>query len=94
MNEEVSFTQLDMKAPRAGKTIARFPLRLQNADKLKFKYLKYRNLQELLLFVPPIHHEFYNNLPHFDGPGNSKRIRRNDEDDGTEADRFYRTDSE
>jgi hypothetical protein len=36
------------------------------------KYLTFKNLQDLLPFLPPVHHDFYNSLPH-QTPGGYRR---------------------
>lgn len=85
-----SFLTLEMKAAnRTGRNAANLPELPVMTEKPKLKYLKYTNLMDLLNFVPPIYHGFYQNLPHLDnpGPGPSRNTRAtrpavpNDEDD-------------
>ncbi|CAG9762722.1 unnamed protein product [Ceutorhynchus assimilis] len=61
------------------KTTGRPSLSFQNAFSvlnecgLKIKEAKWKNLQSLLDFIPPIYHEFYNNIQ-YEGKGNAKNL--------------------
>lgn len=47
-----------------------------NEGTLKIKEAKWKNLQSLLDFIPPIYHEFYNSIQ-YEGKGNEKKKGKN-----------------
>lgn len=52
---------------------------------IKIKLAKYKNLLELLPFIPPIHHQFYKTLPHdFRGKNKDNHSRAASTPVGTE----------
>nr|CAD7452379.1 unnamed protein product [Timema tahoe] len=62
LNEEMLFERLDLKKSSGRPPIIE-PTSLYETP-LKIKLPKFRNLMELLPFIPPIHHNFYKSLPH------------------------------
>lgn len=65
------------KSEKCTKTVGRPPnsifLEPLYREKLKVKYDKWENLQQLLDFIPPIYHDFYRNLPHVEKEKNIKK---------------------
>lgn len=92
LSEEFPFTTVDLKkCGRAGRP-QRTPLILDlpplYQGPLKIKLPKYKNLLELLPFIPPIHHDFYRELQHDETSNRSTRnnlqAERNPQEDEME----------
>jgi hypothetical protein len=81
-NREEQFLEMNLKAPRCGRDLYRLQEPAIYREKPLIKIEKYKNLQELLPFVPPIHHSFYKNLAH-DGLG-GQTIHEEDEENDCE----------
>uniref|UniRef100_A0A1B6IAE8 Uncharacterized protein n=2 Tax=Homalodisca liturata TaxID=320908 RepID=A0A1B6IAE8_9HEMI len=62
------FSTYDMKAKSSGRTPTELPLLEPKQERKKIKASKYKDLQELLPYVPPIHHEFYKKLDYEGNP--------------------------
>lgn len=94
VGNDSAFETYSMKSTRRGK-----PQVLKNlpceTKKPLLKQAKYSNLMELLQFVPPIHHDFYRNLPHQDRQGqqNTDQDTPNDVvENPDEADTIFESD--
>ncbi|KAF2879291.1 hypothetical protein ILUMI_26883 [Ignelater luminosus] len=74
-NEDIPFERIDLKKHPGRPAQIELPL-LYKAP-LKIKLLKYKNLMELLQFIPPIHHRFFKTLPY------EKRGENGQDNDGT-----------
>lgn len=100
-NEIEEFSELSMKSNRAGRIPAILPdlMPVQNEKKPRIKQAKYSNLQQLLHYVPPIHHGFYMNLRH-DGVQDVERMEEEscqmeqEEGEIEDLDQNYDTDDE
>ncbi|CAH1101730.1 unnamed protein product [Psylliodes chrysocephalus] len=54
---------------------------------LKITYPKWKNLNQLLPFVPPIHHEYYKSVPHENRTAKKKlQARKQDEESNNDID--------
>ena len=62
LGDIAEFSTMNLKTHQAGRDVLRFPELKLNEVQPKIKYKKYKNLQDLLPFVPPVHHAFYNSL--------------------------------
>lgn len=89
VNERMSFFKVDLKKSSGRPPIIELPP-LYTAP-LKIKLAKYKNLIELLPFIPPVHHSFFKALPHHvKGKASKKQIKQpareveNHEEDETE----------
>lgn len=59
---------------------------------VKIKVKKYKNLLELLPFVPPIHHYFYKGLPYQANDKTNSNNHNEREEDGGEDDKILESD--
>lgn len=64
LNEDLKFSKYDMGKPKVGRPNTTFTLNALHEQPLPITTAKYKDLQSLLKFLPPIHHEFYNKLKH------------------------------
>lgn len=65
LNEDLPFQQMDMREPKtAGRPSAKFTVTPLYESPLPITTKKYKDLQTLLQFLPPIHHDYYTKLPH------------------------------
>ncbi|CAH1098835.1 unnamed protein product [Psylliodes chrysocephalus] len=69
-----AFETYSMKSNRRGKPPVLNNLPCETKKPL-LKHAKYSNLIELLQFFPPIHHDFYRNLPHQDRNGQQNTVQ-------------------
>lgn len=64
MNDQQNFTKVNMKARNVGRTMQLLP-QLPPKNTIKpIKFEKFKNLRDLLCFIPPIYHEWFKTLPH------------------------------
>lgn len=65
LNEDLPFQQMDLRESKnAGRPSAKFTVTPLYESLLPITTKKYKDLQTLLQFLPPIYHDFYTNLPH------------------------------
>lgn len=64
LNEDLEFQKYDMAKPKAGRRPTSFTLKPLHEQPVAITTAKYKDLQSLLPFLPPIHHEFYKTLKH------------------------------
>lgn len=64
VNETEPFKSYEMKKPKIGRPCENFTLKPLYSSPLVIDTAKYKDLQTLLEFVPPIHHQYYKNLKH------------------------------
>lgn len=64
VDETEPFKSYDMKKPKCGRPSNNFTLKPLYTSPVAIDTAKYKSLQTLLEFIPPIHHEFYKNLAH------------------------------
>lgn len=65
LNEEMEFESVDLKKPKKGRPTSTIQLGTPLYESTPgIATTKYRDLQQLLQFLPPIHHPFYVNLKH------------------------------
>ncbi|CAH1105886.1 unnamed protein product [Psylliodes chrysocephalus] len=74
VGNDTAFETYSMKSNRRGKPPVLNNLSCETKKPL-LKHAKYANLMELLQFVPPIHHDFYLNLPHQDRNGQQNTVQ-------------------
>ncbi|CAH0558680.1 unnamed protein product [Brassicogethes aeneus] len=87
-----SFSTIQMKSTRAGRNLATYRELSVVAEKPKIKALKYANLMELLMFVPPIYHDFFKNIPYENEP--KRNEVQSNEDVDVNDDNVYSTDED
>lgn len=75
------YQELPMKKQRVGKVPNQLPTLKMTDEKQQLKEKKYRDLMELLQFVPPIYHDFYRNLPHETKTGEPQPSTSDDHED-------------
>lgn len=64
LNEDLAFEKYSMVKPKVGRPQTIFTLKKLHEVPPKITTAKFKDLQTLLPFLPPIHHEFYINLKH------------------------------
>ncbi|XP_072402345.1 uncharacterized protein [Diabrotica undecimpunctata] len=64
LNEETEFITVNCMKKMRGRPPQNISLSQLNSSPMSLKYEKWKNLQDLLCFVPPIYHQFYNQLNH------------------------------
>lgn len=64
MNEILDFEHFDLRKQKKGRPNTQFDLTLLHPEPPSIKTAKYENLQQLLQFIPPVHHNFYSSLKH------------------------------
>lgn len=64
LNEDLEFEKFSMVKPKCGRPSTNFTLKPLHEVPPKITTAKYKDIQTLLQFLPPIHHEFYLNLKH------------------------------
>lgn len=85
LNDSIDFYEADWSLKCKGRPAAQ-KISLLYDEAPKIKLLKWQNLQELLQFVPPIYHTFYNTLSHEDSKVQKKsRNKKATEKGSTEA---------
>ena len=97
VNDIFHFEELELRPKCLGKHVQiKLPLALsQNPVQPKIKLKKYRDLLDLLCFIPPIHHPFYVNLPHEEQNHIVEQgVQRQQIDYDNEPCRVFETDSE
>lgn len=58
--KQTTYQKVYMKSSRCGRNVTKLPVLC--AVPGKFNPIKYKNLMELLLYVPPVHHDFFTSL--------------------------------
>lgn len=86
LNEFCDFKEADWAAKTKGR-----PAKLKTIQELyekrqKIKYLKWKNLQELLQFIPPIYHDFYKEIPHQKEQNIKQKSRKRNKNNTLECD--------
>lgn len=103
LGDIAEFSTMNLKTRQAGRDVLRFPELGVNEEQPKIKYMKFKNLQDLLPFVPPVHHDFYNSLQYQIPTGQRRQTcaqehvtEQNNEDDLQldEPDRVFESDSD
>lgn len=90
LDEDVPFQKVDMKQTRKkGRPTAASAINLDRSynDSLPIKFAKYKDLQKLLNYLPPVNHDFYKTLKHTSGKRN-----QNDGSNTTEIEEDFLTD--
>lgn len=64
MNEQEAFTKVNMRARNVGRSVKVLPQLPPKNSVKPIKFEKFKNLQDLLCYIPPIHHEWFKTLPH------------------------------
>lgn len=64
LDDTKAFQSYDMRNPKVGRPNNAFTLRPLYDSPVKILTAKYKDLQSLLEFLPPVHHDFYKNLKH------------------------------
>lgn len=67
MNKQQKFLEIIMSRESGRRRSSAIELSQLYENGLPIKLEKYKNLQELLPFIPPVHHPFFKNLPHEQG---------------------------
>lgn len=75
LNEDLPFRKVSFKKRETGRPSA-VTLSNLHPDGVPIKAAKYKNLQELKPLIPPVHHTFYDNLPHQTLPVPNRRRGR------------------
>jgi hypothetical protein len=85
ISEEMPFTVVDLQKSRQVGRPTKLELTKLYNEPPKIKTPKYKNLLDLLQFIPPIHHTFYRELSH---TGNQRNVTREAEksDNGEDSD--------
>nr|CAH7761082.1 unnamed protein product [Callosobruchus chinensis] len=66
--DEYPFTYSEKCFNKKGRPALNVPVPPLYSRPRTIKYAKWENLQQLLDFIPPIHHDFYKNRPHTEAP--------------------------
>lgn len=75
LNEDIEFYRADFSKPLRGRPPHIELDQLYN-EPIPIKIAKWKNLQELKSFIPPIHHSFFDDLRHEDEPIRTQGRRR------------------
>lgn len=68
LSMDFPFLQAEKCAKHKGRPSQNLTLSPLYTEPIKIRYEKWENLHQLLDYIPPIYHNFYNNLPHSEGP--------------------------
>jgi hypothetical protein len=94
ISEEMPFTVVDLqKSRQSGRPTKNVELTKLYNEAPKIKTPKYKNLLDLLQFIPPIHHKFYQELSHARNQRNVTRKAENS-DNGEDSDNLFESDYE
>jgi hypothetical protein len=94
INEEMPFSVIDLRKSRqVGRPTKNVEITKPYNEPPNIKTPKYKNLLDLVQFIPPIHHTFYQELSH---TGNQRNMTMEAEnsDNGEERDNLFESDYE